>query len=300
MASRIFGTKYPSGGESDVYIDENKLGVINSSGYEVQDLLWSREGLSDSKHNLRIVTRLCPPTCQTCGGVCLSIDFFRCVCFAYSASRCQNSRIPLESSRVALPITQLPIVQSLAQQTTDTRMGTTMMRSVCAMRPASSRAWSVGHSSSLSHHWGHSHGTACSRRHNNRSTVLSATATYHISDTKIIQYRVDSHYWEASHSPAANLSIPHQPQTSSLPSLSRIFNTNFPSLPSHPTSLPASPPPSRSSSRSAPIVKLWSIIFIRWTRRLLLGACSYLDGHISAFRSVLPWRRIGHCRVMFM
>ena len=55
--AQIFGTKYCTPQvESDVYIDGNKLGVINSYGHEVQGLLWSREVLSDSKHDHRIIT----------------------------------------------------------------------------------------------------------------------------------------------------------------------------------------------------------------------------------------------------
>ena len=111
MASRIFGTKYSSGGESDVYIDGNKLGVINSYGYEVQSLLWYQEGLSDSNHDLRITTRRCPPVCPACGGACLSIDFFRCVRFACSIPIAETHVSPriLSSTTPYSPVTDQPV-----------------------------------------------------------------------------------------------------------------------------------------------------------------------------------------------
>lgn len=86
MPSRIFGTKYSSGGESDVYVDGNNMGVINSYGYAVQDLLWSTEHLPDSNHELQIITRRCPQVCSSCRGACLSIDFFQCVRVTCSTS----------------------------------------------------------------------------------------------------------------------------------------------------------------------------------------------------------------------
>jgi len=60
-----------------VYIDGSNVGVINSYGYAVQAVLWSTEHLADSEHDLQIITRRCPPVCSSCGGACLSIDFFR-------------------------------------------------------------------------------------------------------------------------------------------------------------------------------------------------------------------------------
>ena len=140
MASRVFGTKYSSGGESDVYVDGNKMGVINSYGYAVQDVLWSTESLTDSKHDLQIITRRCPPACRTCEGACLSIDFFRSVRLSYSASCCRNSRMPLEFSPVPLHTVQLPVSQPPCQQTMEREMGTTTMGSVCVIHPPSSRA----------------------------------------------------------------------------------------------------------------------------------------------------------------
>jgi hypothetical protein len=77
---------------------------------------------------------------------------------------------PLEFSRVAFPTTQLPITQSPAQHTMGTKMGTTTRGSMYVMHPPSSRAWLVERSSSSSHHWGRSHGSACSRCHDYRST----------------------------------------------------------------------------------------------------------------------------------
>lgn len=73
---------------------------------------------------------------------------------------------PLESSQVQFQTVQLPIIQppAPAQQMMGPGMGTTTMRSVCVMHPPSSRVWLVGHSSSSSHHWGPSHGSACSHR----------------------------------------------------------------------------------------------------------------------------------------
>ena len=84
VTPRIFGTKYSPGGDSDVYVDGNNMGVINSYGYAVQDLLWSTEHLTDAKHELQIITRRCSHVCSGCEGACLSIDFFRCVRLTYS------------------------------------------------------------------------------------------------------------------------------------------------------------------------------------------------------------------------